>query len=303
MRSILRLIRSTATHPLNSKSGSNKRAGFSRVLRWQLASRLLPEAAIALPFVRGTSLVMNRGMVGATGNWYGGLDEPGEMGLLLHLLRPGDVFVDVGANVGSFTILAASTGDVSCVAFEPLSHTFAFLKRNVAFNGMGDRVELRQQGVSDAPGKLRFTTSLDSMNYVVTSGSGETDGTIEVEVVTLDDAALPHPQGRTILKIDVEGFEMSVLKGAARTLNSPETLCVIMETNGSGKRYGVSDEELVELMSGYGFHPYGYCPFQRNFTSAIGPREHINTVFVKDIDEASRRAVQAPTIPLINGSI
>lgn len=303
MRSLIRLVRSTLRHPLNRASSRGRIAALSRVLRWQLASRLLPEADVALPFVRDTRLVTNRGMVGATGNWYNGLDEPEEMGLLLHLLRPGDVFVDIGANVGSFTILAASTGDITCVAFEPVPSTFTLLARNVAFNAMADRVQVRQQGVSDAPGTLRFTTALDSMNYVLPDTSDEAVKTVAVDVVRLDDAELPRPKGRTIFKIDVEGFELSVLRGATETLRAADALCVIMETNGSGERYGASDTELIALMGAYGYRPYSYSPFERRFEPIEDSGAHINTVFVADIDEATHRVTQAPAVALFNGAL
>jgi len=84
-------------HPLNA---SGQLAALWRVLRWQLTARLMP-GLIELPFVQGTSLFAMRGMTGATGNWYCGLHEVHEMAFVLHLLRPGDHFLDVGANVGS----------------------------------------------------------------------------------------------------------------------------------------------------------------------------------------------------------
>src|SRR4051812_14088428 len=89
-------------HPLNAGS---RWAALGRVARWQMASRLLT-APVALPFVEGTFLLASRGMTGATGNWYCGLHEVHDMAFVLHLLRDGDHFLDVGANVGSYTILA-----------------------------------------------------------------------------------------------------------------------------------------------------------------------------------------------------
>jgi FkbM family methyltransferase len=242
-------------------------------------------------------------MVGATGNWYNGLDEPEEMGLLLHLLRPGDVFVDIGANIGSFTVLAASTGDVACVAFEPVPRTFDLLARNVAFNAMTNCVQLRQQGLSDEPDSLRFTTTLDSMNHVLPNSSTGTESAVAVQVVRLDDVDLPETKDSMIFKIDVEGYELSVLKGAANTLRAVEALCVIMETNGSSERYGVSDVELIALMGTYGYQPYSYLPFERRFEPIQASETHINTVFVKDIYKAMRRVEQAPTVKLLNGSL
>ncbi len=102
-----RLLRYVWNHPLNARS--SRVAALGRVFRWQLASRLLP-GPIALPFVDDTWLFATRGMTGATGNWYCGLHEVAEMAFVLHLLRPDEHFVDVGANVGSYTILAGGGG-------------------------------------------------------------------------------------------------------------------------------------------------------------------------------------------------
>lgn len=304
MRSLIRLIRATTDHPLNRRSQGSRLAALSRVLRWQLASRLLPEAAFALPFVNRTSLVATRGMTGATGNWYNGLDEPDEMGFLLHVLQPGDQVIDIGANIGSFSVLAASLTGVKGIAFEPVPDTFRSLARNIAFNELGDRVEVRQQGVSDAPGALRFTTALDSMNHVVSDDFPASDATVAVDVVRLDDAVSSNAQGRMLFKVDVEGFEMSVLNGGSETFGSEAALCVIMETNGSGHRFGVSDSALFARMRDYGFSPYHYSPFFREFSHAqVGDANHINTIFVKDLEEVTRRVRRAKPTVLVNGTL
>jgi len=65
---------------------------------------------IALPFVGGSVLLAIRGMTGASGNWYCGLAEFEDMALVLHALRPGELFVDIGANVGAYSVLAVSGG-------------------------------------------------------------------------------------------------------------------------------------------------------------------------------------------------
>lgn len=88
-------------HPLNQ---SFKCAAVGRWLRWQLVSRLAP-GPIIVAFGPNTSLAVSSGMTGATGNIYTGLHEFEDMAFLLHFLRSGDTFVDVGANVGSFSIL------------------------------------------------------------------------------------------------------------------------------------------------------------------------------------------------------
>ena len=72
-------------------------------------------------------LIANAGMAGATGNIYVGLREFEDMAFLLHLLRPDDLFVDVGANIGSFTVLASGAVGARSLAIEPIERTFNIL--------------------------------------------------------------------------------------------------------------------------------------------------------------------------------
>ena len=106
MRAKLSSVRNTVSyilrHPLNR--GRPARA-LSRFIGWQVQSRLT--SPIAVPFVDGTRLLVSRGMTGATGNIYCGLTDFEEMAFVMHALRPDDLFLDVGANVGSYTVIAA----------------------------------------------------------------------------------------------------------------------------------------------------------------------------------------------------
>lgn len=298
MKQLITLVFSIWRHPLNSSLAFRLQA-ISRMFRWQLATRILPESVQALPFVNGSLLMANRGAVGVTGNWYSGLDEPCEMGFLLHLLRQGDLFIDVGANVGSFTVLACSIQGVKTIAYEPIPETAYKLRRNILVNDFEEVADIRMLGVSDAPGILRFTQDEDSMNHVV--GPKETDvpAAIEIQVVRLDDelAHLPLEQS-LVLKIDVEGHEQSVIAGAQNVLSRGETLAVIMETNGSGLRYGVSDEALFNDMKSLGFTPCIYNVATRELlaiTRALPT--NTNTIFIKNM--ANVRLKLKATAPFV----
>lgn len=279
-------------HPLNT---ANRVAALGRVVRWQLASRLIA-GPIALPFVEGTFLFAMRGMTGATGNWYCGLHEVRDMAFVMHVLRRDEHFLDVGANVGSYTVLAGGAR-ARVTSVEPIPETFAHLERNVALNALGGRVRAVKCGVSDASGVLRFTTDLDCVNHVL--AQGEHLASVEVPVRTVDD--LVGSDVPVLIKIDVEGHERAVLIGASRTLGDPRLLAVVMETNGSGMRYGVSDADLVSLMQGHGFSPYCYDPFYRRLVDAA--QADGNTVFVRDPTAVETRVRGSKRYRLINGTI
>ena len=91
-------------HPL---SRGRKLANLSRFACWQIGARLARGPTVA-QFVNSAQLLATPGMAGATGNVYVGLHEFADMSFLLHFLRPNDLFVDVGANIGSYTILASA---------------------------------------------------------------------------------------------------------------------------------------------------------------------------------------------------
>ena len=287
------LLRFVWQHPLNA---GGRLAALWRVFRWQIAARLMP-GVMALPFVDGTSLFATRGMTGATGNWYCGLHEVQEMAFVLHLLRPGEHFLDIGANVGSYTVLAGGAARAKVTAVEPIPDTFASLRRNVLLNGLADSTRCCQMGLSDQAGTLRFSVDLDTVNHVL--AQGESLPGVDVPVMRLDD--LLQGDAPVLMKIDVEGHELAVLRGASETLANPALLAIILETNGSGTRYGVADADLFALLQAHGFSPFGYDPFARRLVDA--GQSGGNTVFVRDRAAVEARVAAAGRFRLVNGTI
>jgi len=241
---------------------------------------------------------MSAGLHGATENLYLGLSEFSDMAFTMHMLRPGDLFVDVGANVGAYTVLAAGVAGATCVAFEPVPATFAQLKRNVAVNALCDSVEARNFGVGERAERLRFSTSRDCCNHIVLSD--ENGPSTEVLVVALDTQLATRKP--TLLKIDVEGFEAPVLRGAHDTLRNDSLLGIILETNGSGEAYGYSDEEVDRLVVGAGFTRCQYDPFNRSLRSISRAEASAkrNTIYVRRKDAVVARLASAPYVR-VNG--
>jgi hypothetical protein len=154
---ILATGRFIASHPLTR---DRKLAAFARFARWQLESRLRSE--VIVPWIAGTRLAVRRGMRGATGNIYCGLHEFTEMAFTLHLLRVGDLFADIGANVGSYTVLAAGVCGARVVAVEPGARAGAALAKNVMLNSLGDQVSVQDVTLGASAGELAFSTAQDT---------------------------------------------------------------------------------------------------------------------------------------------
>ena len=129
---------------------------------------------------------------------------------LSRALRPGDVFFDLGAYVGPFTLLASRlvgpTGRV--VAFEPDPGTRALLERNLAANAVTN-VTVVPCAVGDHAGTVRFVASGDSVGRVGAAGD------LEVRQVTLDGYCAEHGLQPTVMKVDIEGGEAGALDGSA----------------------------------------------------------------------------------------
>ena len=280
---ILRLFKLIAAHPLNRAS---RVQAFSRFLRWQVGSRLLGQP-VALPFVNRTHLLTETGMIGSTSNFYFGLHEVDDMAFTLHALREGDLFADVGANIGSYTVLASVVG-AQTIAVEPVPETFERLMRNVRFNGIP--AETHRCGLSAEPGELRFTADRDAMNRV--ADADYPGATVTVPVTTLD--GLLAGRVPFLIKIDVEGHEPALLEGGARTLSDPGLQAVLMETNANVPL-------LMARMEQFGFTAHRYNGFERRLEPAGVARQ--NTIFLRDPAMIAERCRTAPRFSLVNGTI
>jgi FkbM family methyltransferase len=291
---MLRIIRRLTSHPLNQ---ANRSGALARFARWQIGTRLLKMPHL-VPFVDDTVLVVERGMTGATGNYYCGLLEQSDMAFVLHFLRPNDLFVDVGANIGSYTVLASGVAKAKTVSIEPIPNTFRNLKRNVIVNQIDDRVECHNIGLGASDETLRFVSSRDTTNRVATEHDQESD-LIDVPVRRL--SAVLADARPVLIKIDVEGWEAEVLKGMPEQLAQSSLAAIIMETNANSDRYGDGrEDEVSAIMTAAGFKPCIYDPFARVLVEG-GSDE--NTIFVRNFDRVRERTKSAGCFQLINGTI
>ena len=284
-------------HPLNR---TRKAAALGRFVRWQLGSRIAL-GSVAVPFVDSTRLLVRPGMTGATQNVYCGLQEFEEMGFVLHALRPGDLFVDVGANIGSYTILAAGASGANCVSFEPSPATFVHLLDNIRLNNLASKVTAKNVVVGASVGSVTFTAGLDTMNHVAAEREVLGD-TIDVRVEPLDLAL--GASAVTLLKIDVEGYETEVVKGASDVMRRDSLLAVVMELNGSGLRYGCDEEQIHQSMIRWGFEAVRYDPLQRTLTQ-LGSRNSANgnTLYVRNLARLRERVRTAPMHKVLGASL
>jgi FkbM family methyltransferase len=286
-------LRYVANHPLN------RNRKFRAVMEWgfiQMAARLVP-GDICVDFPNHTRLLVSPRMKGAAHFITPRLTEFEEMALVMHLLRPNELFADVGANIGAFTVLAAGVAGANVMAFEPSPETFVMLEQNVRLNGLAGRVRLFNAALGRKAGEIQFTAGLGTENRV-TAGegmAGQSSSSVRVKMTTLDEAlaeAVPR-----LMKVDVEGFETEVFGGAVRLLQHPQLSAMIVERSGNANRYGFDEAILHQTIRGKGFTPCIYDPFARQLSS-VGPEACGNLIYVRDISAANSVLRNAPPFKL-----
>jgi FkbM family methyltransferase len=241
---LISIGRQFAVHPLTRGA---QLGAWRRFLTWQIKSRLHEE--VVMPWIGGRVLAMRRGMTGATGNLYVGLHEFMAMGLMLHFLREGDLFIDAGANVGTYTVLASGVCGARTLAVEADAKTGEQLARNVDVNHIANPVVIKLVALGASEGTALFTTSFGAMNKVV---SAEGPGVRPVRQATLD--SLVGTACPTALKLDVEGHEEQVLQGAGQLFGKPSLKVVELEG---------TTPYILGVLESHGFERGFYDPFTR----------------------------------------
>jgi FkbM family methyltransferase len=164
---------------------------------------------------------------------------------LMRYLRDGMVFIDVGANNGYYYSLKVARRFSGCsvYCFEPDTRILYHLRKNVAYNQLGNVVVV-PQALSSYCGTARMTAGLDASNFLVVDGAVSFP-TVEVECTTLDDFVTRNSIARVdFMKVDVEGGEYNFLKGGKTTLESLAPI-VCLELNDILLRRSEASTDLV----------------------------------------------------------
>jgi FkbM family methyltransferase len=218
--------------------------------------------------------------------------EANEREFINRFLRPGDVFVDVGANIGLFTLIAAERvgpgGKV--LAFEPTAKTFGRLVDNVQLNKLSN-VECFKLALSDSQGHLQLAASTngrDAWNSLVTVALGESLETELVGVVDWDQFARQRELGSgsvTMMKIDVEGWESRVLEGGKEFFSGSDAPVLQVEfTDAAAESAGSSCHILYEGLQSFGYEMFIYDPDKGRLVheSRRAKYPYLNLIAAKD---------------------
>lgn len=182
-----------------------------------------------------------------------GIWEPYETQLLLALLQPGDVLVDVGANIGYFSLIAAAAvGEQGrVIAFEPHATNFDLLQRNVALNDFASRIECVCAGLSDRAGAgALYVSAENSGDHQIYAGV-EQRRSAAIKLLRGADFLRDRLPRIDVVKIDTQGSEARVVTGLLPLLQQAgDNLRMLVElTPFSLRQAGSSGRQLIEQLA------------------------------------------------------
>lgn len=272
---------------------------IKRYLIFQLIGRLYP-GLFLYPYIGNIFYVARPGIGGIVGNVYTGLHDFEEMAFLLHFLREGDLFVDVGANVGAYTLLASGICKAKTIAIEPIPSTVDMLLLNLRINDLLDSVNVVNCGAGSKSTELSFTKNNDVSNMVILHPSEDDERLIKVKVNKLDD--ILNKKNPNLIKIDTEGFEWEILKGMENTLEKSSLKAIIVSIE-HVDRYGQKSDDIFNMMESKGFVPIVYDPFGRQ----IIRREQCDVesdkiIYIRNEEIIKKRINLSPKYQVLNKS-
>ena len=261
------------SHP-NCKQ--QKIRSISRFVGWQFYKRL-SHRYIDLQLVPNIKLRCHPDSYSAGAVLYCGLYDYDDMNFLLRYLRAEDSFLDIGANIGVYTLLAASKiHSGSIYSFEVLPKNYERLKENLKLNKF-EQVKTYEIAISNQTGTVGLNLAEgDSMPFITHSA---TDKTITVPTDTLDNLLQNQPLANlTLAKMDIEGAEILALKGALSLLKQQRPHVWILEINDTVSNFGHQKQDLVNFLNSYGYNLYRYSADTNQLSSVSIEEQQGNNV-------------------------
>lgn len=221
--------------------------------QWVPRNQLSVDAQGHKLFLDSADMGVARNLLLSRGKW-----EEAETHLFSSLVKEGMTVVDIGANIGYYTLLAARlVGPQGKVyAFEPSQENFALLSRNVEANGYKN-VVLVPKAVCERSGTARLRLDRESSGNHSLSGIRGEGASAEVETVSLDDFFSSVHERIDVIKIDAEGAEVAILQGMLATLARNPDLVLFTEFFPRAiQAFGYQPEEYVRHLASFGFRIY-----------------------------------------------
>lgn len=264
---ILKSILHVINHPSNNKAFVQT---LLKMFFWKFNQLFL-----RLPII--TFLTQNVRIICYPDSSYGGyvfltsFPEYNEMKFIEQFVKKGDTCIDVGANIGAISLLAASRGAEKVFAFEPTDVCIKRCKENIAINNFNQHIFVHGCIVSDSTKVQTFVVSKHSEVNALLAKDAPTQDTkrIRVPSTTLDIFCKEQNCARiSLVKIDVEGAELRVLQGMKQLLSNHAVDAILFEWNARAHAFNYTFEDIVAFLKKYGYTLYtaqidgGYKPLK-----------------------------------------
>jgi FkbM family methyltransferase len=270
---ISKRIEDFKNHPLTK---NNESSALFRYVLFNVIQNINPKPRV-YQWMNHLKFYAQKGDAGIVANIYYKLFDYEDSMFLIDHLDKDDLFIDVGANVGHYSLLAAGICGCEVMAFEPVPLTFSKLNKNVQLNDLTSKIKTFNIGIGDEDSFLNFTTNKDVMNSVAQENDRDV---VRIEVRQLN--TILKNRNPVFLKIDVEGFEYFVLKGATDVLANVSLKFIIIELNYSTLKFGHTNQEIFDFLISFNFMPIRYDVDKKRMDIIESYNEDkFNTIFVR----------------------
>jgi FkbM family methyltransferase len=212
-----------------------------------------------------------------------------EFNLIKNYLKPSDEVFDVGTNMGFYTIwMSQFIGKGKIHSFEPDSGNFERLQQNIDLNNLQNQVTANQAAASDQDAILSFTSGLDGENHIADS---DLKNTVSIQSQKIDSYIQQYSITSSIayMKVDVEGFEYAVLKGADNVLRNKQIEIIQLEINKTIVNSGKTIEDLLNLLIEYQYQLCSYDVKNNQLKAIVFSPERENYFAVNDLNSINKK--------------
>jgi FkbM family methyltransferase len=266
--------------------------------------RRLQPTGIVLTDVQGSKMYVDSRDVGVTPfllEW--GFYEKYETELFKRLVKKGMVVVDIGANIGYYTLLAAHLVgyEGKVFAFEPDPYNYNLLCKNIEVNGYRNVISIRKAVFSKSGEMKLFLDKINLGGHSLSEANVDKSASITVEVTSLDEYFKNTDYKIDVIKMDIQGSEMDVLKGMTNTIKENDNLKIITEFWPMGLRNsGSSPKDFLNRLIEFGFAIYQIGqyvePINVNYLLKMCGDKKFTTLYCIKSGKAMRSSLLSSTI-------
>ena len=253
---INKIIRYIWFHPNNRQK---QFLSLSKFFGWQLYKRIT-HRHLDIQLLQNVKLRCYPDSQSASAAIYCGIYDYDEMNFLLRYLREEDSFLDIGANIGIYTLLAASKIKSGTIySFEALPTNYQRLEENIKLNNL-TQVKPFSMAIADSVGSVTISnnTKSDSTAFITTNTTDTTAESLQISSSTLENLLQNENLNHlTLAKMDIEGAEILALKGATSLLKQQRPHVWILELL-NGVNHGYRKQDIAKLLQDYGYGLYHY---------------------------------------------